>query len=138
MKGSVPHMLKEFKKFALKGSVLDLAIAVVIGAAFSKIVTSLVKDIIMPLLGILMGGINFSSLQYDIPSSIAGGVSLSIKYGLFIQSIIDFLIIAFSLFIFVKAIQSVKKKEIEKIIAPKISNEEVLLSEIRDLLQQQQ
>ena len=131
-------MLKEFKKFALKGSVLDLAIAVVIGAAFSKIVTSLVKDIIMPLLGILMGGINFSSLQYDIPSSIAGGVSLSIKYGLFIQSIIDFLIIAFSLFIFVKAIQSVKKKEIEKIIAPKISNEEVLLSEIRDLLQQQQ
>ncbi|MBU3091790.1 large-conductance mechanosensitive channel protein MscL [Clostridium sp. CM028] len=129
-------MLKEFKKFALKGSVLDLAIAVVIGAAFSKIVTSLVNEIIMPFLGILMGGINFSSLQYDIPSSIAGGVALSIKYGLFIQSIIDFLIIAFSLFIFIKAIQSVKKKEIEKIIAPKISNEEVLLSEIRDLLQQ--
>ena len=129
-------MLKEFKKFALKGRVLDLAIAVVIGAAFSKIVTSLVKDIIMPLLGILMGGINFSSLQYDIPSSIAGGVALSIKYGLFIQSIIDFLIITFSLFIFVKAIQSIKKKEIEKIVAPKISNEEVLLSEIRDLLQQ--
>ncbi|MBZ9606818.1 large-conductance mechanosensitive channel protein MscL [Clostridium estertheticum] len=129
-------MLKEFKKFALKGSVLDLAIAVVIGAAFSKIVTSLVNEIIMPFLGILMGGINFSSLQYDIPSSIAGGVALSIKYGLFIQSIIDFLIIAFSLFIFIKAIHSVKKKEIEKIVAPKISNEEVLLSEIRDLLQQ--
>ena len=129
-------MFKEFKSFALKKNIFDLAIAVVIGAAFSKIVTSLVKDIIMPVIGILMGGINFSSLQYDIPSSIAGGVALSIKYGLFIQSIIDFLIISVSLFVFIKAMQSVKKKEIEETIVSKPSNEEVLLSEIRDLLLQ--
>ena len=127
-------MLKEFKEFALKGSVLDLAIAVVIGSAFSKIVTSLVNDLIMPILGILIGGINFTSLKYDIPSSIAGGVALSINYGLFIQAIINFLIIAFSLFIFIKAIQSVKKKKTKEVIAPSPSNEEVILSEIRDLL----
>ncbi len=129
-------MLKGFKKFALKGSIFDLAIAVVIGAAFSKIVTSLVNDLIMPLLGIIIGGIDFSNLRYDIPSSIAGGATLSIKYGLFIQAIIDFLIIAFSLFIFIKAMQSVKKKEIEEVITIQPSNEEKLLIEIRDLLQE--
>ena len=95
-------MLKEFKQFALKGNVLDLAIAVVIGAAFSKIVTSLVNDLIMPILSLLLGRINFATLKYDIPSSIAGAADISIKYGLFIQAIIDFLIIAFSLFIFIK------------------------------------
>ncbi|MCB2294029.1 large-conductance mechanosensitive channel protein MscL [Clostridium algoriphilum] len=131
-------MLKGFKEFALKGSIFDLAIAVVIGAAFSKIVTSLVNDLIMPILGIIIGGINFSNLKYDIPSSIAGGVTLSIKYGLFIQAIIDFLIIALSLFIFIKAMQSVKKKEIEKIIDIEPSNEEKLLTEIRDLLQEKE
>jgi len=148
LKGSVTYMLKEFKEFALKGSIFDLAIAVVIGAAFSKIVTALVSYLIMPILGIIIGRIDFSNLKYDIPSSISSGATLSIKYGLFIQAIIDFLIIAFSLFILIKAIQSVKKKEIEKIIdsepsiniGPSIdiepSNEEKLLIEIRDLLQQ--
>ena len=128
-------MFKEFKEFALKGNVLDLALAVVIGGAFSKIVTSLVNDLIVPILGIIIGGINFASLKYDIPSSIAGGVAVSINYGLFIQAVINFLIIAFSLFVFIKAIQSVKKKKIEKIIIADPSNEEVLLREIRDLLQ---
>lgn len=118
-------MLKEFKQFALKGNVLDLALAVVIGGAFSKIVASLVKDIIMPILGLLMGGINFSNLQLA-----------SIKYGLFIQSIIDFLIIAFSLFIFIKIITSFKKKEIKEVIILKPSKEELLLTEIRDLLKE--
>jgi len=127
-------MLKEFKEFALKGSIFDLAMAVVIGAAFSKIVTSLVTYIIMPILGIIIGRVDFSSLKYDLPSSIAGGAALSIKYGLFIQAIIDFLMIAFSLFIFIKAIQSVKKKAIEEVIASQPSNEEKLLTEIRDLL----
>jgi len=127
-------MLKEFKEFALKGSIFDLAMAVVIGAAFSKIVTSLVTYIIMPIIGIIIGRVDFSSLKYDLPSSIAGGAALSIKYGLFIQAIIDFLMIAFSLFIFIKAIQSVKKKAIEEVIAIQPSNEEKLLTEIRDLL----
>ena len=126
-------MFKEFKEFALKGNVLDLALAVVIGGAFSKIVNSLVNDLIMPMLGIIIGGINFASLKYDIPSSISGGVAVSIKYGLFIQAVINFIIIAFSLFILIKVLQSVQKKKAEKIIGP--SNEEILLSEIRDLLQ---
>jgi len=122
------------KEFTLKGSIFDLAMAVVIGAAFSKIVTSLVTYIIMPIIGIIIGRVDFSSLKYDLPSSIAGGAALSIKYGLFIQAIIDFLMIAFSLFIFIKAIQSVKKKAIEEVIASQPSNEEKLLTEIRDLL----
>ena len=129
-------MLKGFKEFALKGSIFDLAIAVVIGAAFSKIVTSLVNDLITPLLGLLIGGINLSSLKYNIPSSISGGATLSIKYGLFIEAIIDFLIISFSLFIFIKAMKSVKKKEIEEVINYEPSNEEALLTEIRDLLKE--
>jgi len=133
-------MIKEFKEFALKGSIFDLAIAVVIGAAFSKITTSLVKDILTPLIGILVGGVDVSTLHFNIPPYLAGGDTILIKYGLFIQAIFDFLIIAFSLFIFIKAIQSVKKKEIEKVITSEIpiklaqSNEEKLLIEIRDLL----
>ncbi|WP_304518849.1 large-conductance mechanosensitive channel protein MscL [Clostridium estertheticum] len=130
------HMFKEFKDFALKGNVLDLALAVVIGGAFSKIVASLVTDLITPILGIIIGGINVSSLKYNIPSSISGGVAVSINYGLFIQSVINFLIIAFSLFIFIKVIQSVQKKKAEKIIVKGPSNEEILLREIRDLLKQ--
>ena len=129
-------MFKEFKEFALKGNILDLALAVVIGGAFSKIVASLVTDLITPILGIIIGGINVSSLKYKIPSSISGGVPVSINYGLFIQSVINFLIIAFSLFIFIKVIQSVQKKKTEKTIVKGPSNEEILLSEIRDLLKQ--
>lgn len=128
-------MLKEFKQFALKGNVLDLAVAVIIGGAFSKIVTSLVNDLLTPILGILLGGIDFKTLAHTI--SIAGRAAVSIKYGLFIQAIIDFLIIAFSLFMFIKAISSVKKKKVEEVIVatvPVPSNEEVLLTEIRDLL----
>ncbi|MCB2339399.1 large-conductance mechanosensitive channel protein MscL [Clostridium estertheticum] len=128
-------MFKEFKDFALKGNVLDLALAVVIGGAFSKIVASLVTDLITPILGIIIGGINVSSLKYNIPSSISGGVAVSINYGLFIQSVINFLIIAFSLFIFIKVIQSVQKKKTE-IIVKGPSNEEIILREIRDLLKQ--
>jgi len=131
-------MLKEFKQFALKGNVLDLALAVVMGGAFSKIVTSLVNDLIMPILGLILGSINFSDLKYVIHPAAAGTLELSIKYGSFIQAIIDFLLIAFSLFIFIKAITSVKKKKAEEVIVvlPSPSNEEVLLSEIRDLLKE--
>jgi len=129
-------MLKKFKEFALKGSIFDLAVAVVIGAAFSKIITSLVEDLITPILGILLGRINFSSLKYTLPSSIAGGTAVSIKYGLFIQAVINFIIVSFALFIFIQAIQSVRKKKIEEVIMLEPSNEEKLLSEIRDLLKE--
>lgn len=127
-------MLKGFKEFALKGNVLDLALAVIIGGAFSKIVTSLVTDLITPILGILIGGISISNLHYTL--YLAGKAVVSIRFGLFIQSIIDFLIIAFSLFIFSKVITSFKKKKLDEVITIVPSNEELLLTEIRDLLKE--
>lgn len=126
-------MWKEFKQFAIKGNVLDLAIGVIIGGAFGKIVSSLVNDVIMPIIGLILGGVDFSNLQITVGEA-------AIKYGTFIQSIIDFLIIALSIFLFVRAINSFKKKEEEKeeepAAPPEPSKEEVLLSEIRDILKQ--
>lgn len=128
-------MLKEFKKFILRGNVLDLAVGVIIGGAFGAIVTSLVNDIIMPVIGLVLGGVNFTALEY-----IAGTKReepIIIKYGQFIQSTIDFLIIACSIFIFIKIISSFKKKEEEAPEAlPEPSKEELLLEEIRDILKQ--
>lgn len=120
------NILNEFKAFAVKGNVIDLAIGIVIGGAFGKIVTSFVNDILMPPLGVLIGGINFSSL------SIKMGESAVFAYGNFIQMIVDFLIIAFAIFFLVKMINKLKKKEEEKPKAP--SPEVVLLTEIRDIL----
>ena len=119
---------KEFKEFISKGNVVDLAVGVIIGGAFGKIVTSLVNDILMPLLGIVLGGINFSGLTLNVGSAV-------IAYGAFIQNIIDFLIIAFCIFMFVKFINklTVKPKKEEK-KAPVKSDEVILLEEIRDLL----
>ena len=120
-------MIKEFKEFISRGNVLDLAIGIIIGAAFGKIVTSIVDDILMPIIGMILGGVNFSSLSLTFRSS-------TISYGAFLQSTIDFLIIAFCVFIIVKFINKMKKKE-EK-VEEKIKNDEViLLEEIRDLLQ---
>lgn len=121
--------LKEFKEFAAKGNVLELAIAVIIGAAFGKIVSSLVDDIIMPLFGIIFQQ-NFATLTWNINGS-------QIAYGAFIQTIIDFLIIALCIFLFTKAINKFKKKEEKKEEAPKKSDEVILLEEIRDLLKKQ-
>lgn len=123
-------MWQEFKKFAIKGNVVDLAVGVIIGGAFGKIVTSLVNDFIMPIIGLLMGGINFSQLEFTVKEA-------TIKYGAFLQSIVDFLIISFTIFLFVKAINTVRKKE-EKKTETAPSNEEVLLAEIRDLLKQRE
>lgn len=121
-------MWKEFKAFALKGNVLDLAIGVIIGAAFGKIVTSLVNDLIMPLLGLLVGGVDLNGLQFQYGEA-------SIKYGTFLQTVIDFLIISVTIFLFVKAITNFKRKEESKPEAPPApSKEEMLLAEIRDLL----
>ncbi|NLB19043.1 MAG: large conductance mechanosensitive channel protein MscL [Syntrophomonadaceae bacterium] len=120
-------MWQEFKEFALKGNVLDLAVAVVIGGAFGKIVTSLVNDLVMPLVGILLGGISFANLNAQVGQAV-------VNYGVFLQSIVDFLIIAFSIFAVVKVISKAKKKEEEEEEAPAPTKEELLLTEIRDLL----
>lgn len=122
-------MIKEFREFAVKGNMLDLAVGVIIGAAFGKIVTSLVNDMIMPLIGLLMGGIDFNHLQIKVGSAV-------VKYGTFIQTIVDFLIVAFSIFMFIKLISRLKKKEEKQEEATELtlSKEEVLLTEIRDLL----
>lgn len=121
--------LKEFKDFAIKGNVIDLAIAVIIGSAFAKIVSSLVNDLVMPLFGYVLGGVKFTDLEFKL-------IENSIKYGNFIQTIVDFLIIAFSIFIAVKIITKFqKKKEVKKEAEkPKINQEELLLREIRDIL----
>ncbi|HJV16390.1 MAG TPA: large conductance mechanosensitive channel protein MscL [Bacillales bacterium] len=115
-------MWNEFKSFAMKGNVIDLAVGVIIGGAFGKIVSSLVTDILMPIIGLVMGGVDFSDLAFH-----------KLKYGLFIQSIVDFFIISFSIFLFIKVINRFKQKEETKEIA-NVDRTEVLLVEIRDLL----
>lgn len=127
-------MLKEFKEFALKGNVVDLAVAVVIGGAFGKIVSSLVNDIIMPILSLVIGGINFNDLKYVITPASGDVAEVAFRYGAFIQSIIDFVIIAFSIFLFVKAISLRKKAEQAAAAPPAPPAEVLLLTEIRDLL----
>lgn len=127
--------LDEFKKFMLKGNVVDLAVAVIIGGAFGKIVTSLVNDIIMPTVGLLLGKISFVDLKIVVSPAEGDIAEVAIRYGMFIQSIIDFLIIGTTIFIVVKMLTKLQKKKEEAPAAPpKPSNEEVLLTEIRDLL----
>ncbi|MCA9900135.1 MAG: large-conductance mechanosensitive channel protein MscL [Ardenticatenaceae bacterium] len=123
-------MVKEFKAFIAKGNVLDLAVAVIIGGAFGAIVTSLVNDIIMPLIGVILGGTDFTTLAITVGDA-------SITYGNFIQAIINFLIIAFVIFMIVRSANGMKKKEEPKPAAPKGPSAEDLLAEIRDLLKSQ-
>lgn len=128
-------MLKEFKAFAMKGNVVDMAVGIVIGAAFGKIVASVVNDIIMPPIGLLVGGVNFSELQVVLKEAVGETAAVTINYGNFIQVVFDFLIIAFAIFMVVKAMNAAKKKEATAPAAPPTpSKEEVLLAEIRDLL----
>lgn len=128
---------KEFKEFIMRGNLIDMAVGVIIGGAFGKIVTSLVNDVIMPALGIVIGNIDVSSLEYKIGEAVEGVEQASIKYGLFLQNIINFVIIAFCIFVFLKFMNNLRKKE-EEAPAPEEpaapSNEEVLLTEIRDAL----
>ena len=125
-------MLKEFKDFAMRGNVVDMAVGIVIGAAFGKIIASLVSDVIMPPIGMLMGNVDFSDLAYILGE---GEGAATLNYGLFINTIINFLIIAFAIFMVIKGLNSMKKKEEEKPAEPaKPSAEETLLTEIRDLL----
>lgn len=121
--------IEEFKAFAVKGNVVDLAVAVVIGTAFGKIVSSLVADIIMPTIGIILGGVDFSGKEMQIGESI-------ITYGVFIQSVIDFLIVAFVIFLAIKALNHLKQPEEEIVKDQPVSEEVLLLREIRDELRQ--
>lgn len=124
-------IINEFKEFISRGSVIDLAVGMIVGSAFTKIVTSLVNDVLMPAIGVVLGGIDFTNLTLKFKDA-------TIYYGNFIQNIIDFLIVAFCIFMFVKAINAItnkrKKKEENKKEAPKKSDETILLEEIRDLL----
>lgn len=131
--------IEEFKQFAMRGNVLDMAVGVIIGGAFGKIVSSLVDDIIMPPVGWLIGGVNFSDLKVTLPSVNVAGEEFkaaTINYGNFLQTCLDFLIVAFCIFLLIKMVNrfAVKKKEEAPKPAPEPSNEEKLLAEIRDLL----
>ena len=141
------NFLNEFKQFAMRGNVLDMAVGVIIGGAFGKIVSSIVDDIIMPPIGWLIGGVNFSDLKVTLPTVEVPGVeklqAATINYGNFLQTCLDFLIVAFCIFILIKVVNKItnaNKKEEEEAPkpAPEPTNEEKLLTEIRDLLKKQQ
>lgn len=131
--------IKEFKDFAVRGNVIDMAVGIIIGAAFGKIVSSLVADVVMPPIGVLIGGVNFGDLAYVIREATADSAAVVIAYGRFIQSTIDFIIIAFAIFMVIKGLNRLKHthaKETPPPAPPAPSREEVLLEEIRDLLKQ--
>lgn len=125
-------MFKEFKEFAVKGNVVDMAVGIIIGAAFGKIITSLVGDVIMPPIGVVLGGVDFSNLSVVVQEAIDKKPAVVISYGKFLQTIIDFTIVAFAMFMAVKGMNSLKKEEAAAPAAP--AKEELLLAEIRDLL----
>ena len=125
---------EEFKSFVMRGNLIDMAVGVIIGGAFGKIVTSLVNDVIMPIFGIILGNIDISSLEYKIGTPVEGVEQAAIRYGMFLQDVINFLIIAFCIFIFIKIMNKLHKKKEEAPAPPKPSNEEILLTEIRDAL----
>jgi large conductance mechanosensitive channel len=129
-------VLKDFKAFAMRGNVIDLAVAVIIGGAFGKIVTSFVNDILMPPIGLLLGNVDFKDLKAVLKAGTDGIPDVTWNYGMFIQNIIDFLIIAFVIFMVIRAISKVQKQKEEEPAPPppEPSNEEKLLAEIRDLL----
>lgn len=131
--------IKEFREFAVRGNVVDMAVGIIIGAAFGKIVTSMVSDIFMPPIGWLIGGVDFSDLAIQLPAVIEGREAVTVAYGKFIQTILDFAIVAFVIFLVIKGINRLKRKE-EAAPAPAAepvpTKEEILLTEIRDLLKQ--
>lgn len=128
-------MISEFKDFTIKGNVVDMAVGIIVGVAFGKIVSSFVTDVVMPPIGVLLGGVDFSSLAITVQAATADAAAVTMNYGKFIQTIVDFTIIAFVIFLAVKFINNLKKKEeAQPSSPPKPSNEEVLLTEIRDLL----
>ncbi|MFO7370692.1 MAG: large-conductance mechanosensitive channel protein MscL [Bacteroidales bacterium] len=133
-------IIQEFKQFAIKGNMVDMAVGIIIGGAFGKIISSLVSDVIMPPLGLLLGGVNFTELKLNLKAAgmdEAGNAieAVTLNYGMFIQTFIDFMIIAFAIFIMIRAMNKMKKKEEEApTLPPDPTKEETLLTEIRDLL----
>ena len=125
--------LKEFREFAMRGNVVDMAVGVIIGGAFGKIVSSLVGDVVMPVLGILTGGVDFKDLKITLAEAVGETPAVTLNYGAFVQNVFDFVIIAFSIFMMIKGINKVKKP-VEKVKGP---SQEELLTEIRDLLKKQ-
>ena len=127
-------MLQEFKEFAIKGNVMDMAVGIIIGAAFGKIVSSFVADVIMPPLGLIIGGVNFTDLAVTLKEASGNVPAVTINYGNFIQTIVDFTIIAFAIFLVVKLINKLQRAKAAAPAEP--TKEEVLLTEIRDLLRE--
>lgn len=128
-------MMQEFKAFAMRGNVIDMAIGIVIGGAFGKVVSSFVKDVLMPPIGLWLGGVDFKDLAIVLKAAQGDAPAVLMTYGVFVQTVIDFIIIAFAIFMVVKGMNAMKKKEEEKPAAPAAPpKEEVLLTEIRDLL----
>jgi large conductance mechanosensitive channel len=128
-------MMSEFRDFAMRGNVVDMAVGIVIGAAFGKIVTSFVNDVLMPPIGMALGGVDFSDLAMTLKEASGEAAAVTMNYGAFVQTVIDFIIIAFAIFMVIKAMNKLKKKQEEAPPAPpKPSAEEALLTEIRDLL----
>ena len=128
-------LVDEFKAFVMRGNVVDMAVGVIIGGAFGKIVTSLVNDIFMPIIGMVLGNVNFTSLEIKLGEPVEGAEQAAIRYGMFIQEIVNFLIVALCIFMFIKLIAKIqKKKDEEPAPAPEPTKEEVLLTEIRDAL----
>jgi large conductance mechanosensitive channel len=127
--------IKEFKEFAMRGNVVDMAVGIIIGAAFGKIVSAMVDGVLMPPLGILIGGVDFSKLSIVLKAAHEGSEAVTLKYGMFIQSVVDFIIIAFAIFLAIKALNTLKRSEEQKTQEkPAPTQEVVLLKEIRDLL----
>ena len=128
-------MMKEFKEFAMRGNVMDMAVGIILGAAFGKIVSSFVNDVLMPPIGVLLGNVDFSNLMITVKEAVGETPAVTIKYGAFINTVIDFVIIAFAIFLVIRAMnRMMKKKEEEPAAPPPPPKEEVLLTEIRDLL----
>jgi large conductance mechanosensitive channel len=126
---------KEFREFAVKGNVVDMAVGIIIGAAFGKIVSSLVSDVVTPPLGYLIGGVDFTKLALTLPSLTQGAEQVTVRYGIFLQALFDFIIVAFAIFLLIKLINRMRRKEEAKPPAAP-PRQEVLLEEIRDLLRQ--
>ena len=131
-------IVKEFREFAVKGNVVDMAVGIIIGAAFGKIVSSLVSDVVTPPLGYVIGGVDFTKLAITLPALQDGSEAVTIRYGVFLQTLFDFVIVAFAIFLLVKLINRLRAQGRGQRRAPPRRAQEVLLEEIRDLLKQQQ
>jgi large conductance mechanosensitive channel len=129
-------ILQEFKEFSIKGNAIDMAVGIIVGAAFGKTISSLVADVFMPPIGVLIGGVDFTKLAVTIKAAAGNAPAVTLNYGNFIQTVVDFTIIAFVIFMFVKLINNLKKSEPAPEVVAKPSKEELLLTEIRDLLKE--